>query len=245
MPQEYRFDSQNHLHEIFDGKEWKPATGITTVLSVIAKPALIQWAAHEAIDYVIFNSEPQGDFRLVSEQVLKEARTAHHQKKEEAGQKGTDIHDEIEKIIKQAIDENNGIIPSDTKNTTPQIQKFLDWATANKVKFLESEKHLWSKTYFLGGICDFICEIDGKVWVGDIKTSGTIYPEYFWQTAGYQLMIEEMGLYPTIEGHIILNLRKDGEFAEKRSVSNEDNKEAFLACLKIYRIKQKVEGNLI
>ena len=38
---ERTFDAKKHVHTL-DGKN---LTGVTTVLSVIAKPALIQWAA--------------------------------------------------------------------------------------------------------------------------------------------------------------------------------------------------------
>jgi len=236
----YRFNKSTHLHEIFDGKEWRPATGITTVLSVISKPALIDWAANEAVNFISENFEGE-----LTPELLRMARSAHIRKKEEAGQKGTDIHTEAEKIIKEAIKTNSGFIPEELTSEIPQIQKLLDWAKMNKVKFLESELNLYSVNHFLGGICDFVCEIDGEIWIGDLKTSSDIYPEFFWQMAGYQILAEEMGIYPGIKGHIILNLRKDGGFAEKRSISNEDNKDAFLACLKIYRIRQKVEGNLI
>ena len=40
----YQFSEEGHLH-ILDGKA---LTGVTTILGVIAKPALIQWSADEA-----------------------------------------------------------------------------------------------------------------------------------------------------------------------------------------------------
>ena len=53
-----------------------------------------------------------------------------------------------------------------------------------------------------------------------------------------------MGLYPNIKGHIILNLKKDGSFNEKRSMENKNNKKAFLSALLLYRVKAKVEEKL-
>ena len=258
MKNEYRFVSENnqHLHQILVDGEWKNLTGCTTVLSVIAKPALIQWAANMAVDYVENNSViidrlgidslPERVYEIEISK-LEEARKAHTKRKEKAGDYGTKTHEEIEKIIKGAIDVFEGKIPKYTlPDESKSIQNFRNWAEENNVKFLESELHVHSKEMFTGGIVDFICEIEGQVWVGDIKTSGSgIYPEHFAQIAGYQLMLNEMGLYPNITGYLVLNLKESGEMLEKRSVSNEDNKKFFLAALEIYRQQERLKAQTI
>ena len=255
MENKYTFHEKGHRH-LLNGK---PLTGITTVLNVISKPFLIPWAVNMAVEYIdkTLNEEIEKQSNETDllewlmenwKRILKEAKVAHTKKKEDAGQKGTDVHAICEGIIKEAIEQQGGIIHPihKSENTdNPQVLHFLNWAEENKVKFLASELHLYSVEHFLGGIMDFVCEIDGNVWIGDIKTGSGIYAEAFFQCAGYQIMLEEMGLYPNIKGHIILNLKKDGSFNEKRSISNEDNKQAFLSALSLYRIKAKVEGNLI
>ena len=126
------------------------------------------------------------------------------------------------------------------------IKNFIDWANKSKVKFLETEKNIYSEKLFIGGIVDMICEIDGQIWLGDVKTSGSgIYSEHFFQCAGYHLMLEAMELYPNITGYLILNLKESGEMLEKRSVSNEENKKIFLNCLEIYRQQEKIKNNII
>ena len=83
-------------------------TGVTTVLSVIAKPALIGWAANMAVDYVKdyikvhpdVRGQDQLDKLLV---VVEEARTAHTKAKEKAGDVGTLAHKKIEVWIKEQI----------------------------------------------------------------------------------------------------------------------------------------------
>src|SRR3990167_7249411 len=246
---EYRFNEKAHLHELLVNDEWKALTGCTTILGILAKPALIQWSANMAVDFVeeevrkiAVSNDGIGYINELAREwarILKEAKTAHRRKKEEAGAKGTDIHFEAEKLVKGAIDANKGILDPDTKSDIPQIQHFIDCAVKNKVKFLETEKGLYSKTHFLGGIVDLLCEIDGEVWIADIKTGSGIYPEHFAQMAGYELMLKEMGFDRPIKGHIVLNLKKDGTFQEKRSVSTEDAKNFFLACLNVYRLQEK------
>lgn len=237
---EYRFNEQGHVHEILVDGKWKALTGCTTVLSILAKPALIQWSANMAVSYVQEGLAKLNnwEYREKLPKILEEAKTAHRRKKEEAGLAGTDVHKEAELLVAVLIATNKGMLKGDEKSELPQVQHFIDWAIKNKVKFIESEKHVYSKSLFLGGILDLVVEIDGKLWIADIKTSSGIYFEAFWQMAGYELMLKEAE-YPELSGYIVLNLKKNGEFEEKRSISNDDAQEGFLACLEIYRLQAK------
>ena len=272
--EKYRFNKEKHLHELMVDGVWKKLTGCTTVLGILAKPALIQWAADmtagkfgwtkayewEEVDGKLKKVETPVAERLQAvveplnalkemnqEDFLKfldDARVAHAKKKEKAGDYGTKTHDTVSEIIKDAIANSEGFIRSG-KNPSKSVQNFIDWAIANKVKFLDTERNIYSEFLFIGGIVDMVFEINGEVWIGDIKTSGSgIYPEHFWQCAGYNLMLEEMGLYPNVKGYLILNLKETGEFLEKRSISNEENRQIFRNCLDIYRAQEKLKNSI-
>lgn len=238
MKERYKFDEKQHLHQLnVDGK-WENLTGCTTILSVIAKPALIQWSANEAVRHIEENLKDAIQGIIDWSSLFQEARIAHRKKKEKAGDWGTEIHKEIENYIKAKIEGKDYDYPE-------KIKSFVEWVEKNKVIFIESEKNIYSEKLWIGGIVDFVCEIDGQRWIGDIKISKSgIYPEHFWQTAGYDLMLQDMG-EPEADGYIILNLKENGEFLEKRSVSNSDNIKAFKSCLNIYRIKEKIKNNII
>ena len=244
-PQEkYRFNRERHLHQLLVNGEWKNLTGCTTVLGVLAKPALIPWAAKMATEWIRENCKKVNGLWSVSEKDLEEAKKAHAKRKTDAGAYGTKTHALVEGLIILAIKMNNGFIVEQV-GADKSIQNFIDWAVKNKVKFLETEKNIYSEFLFIGGIVDFVCEIDGQKWIGDIKTAKSgIYPEHFWQCAGYNLMLEEMGLYKDIKGYLILNLKEAGEFEEKRSVSNNENKQIFRSCLEIYRAQEKLKSNI-
>lgn len=223
----YTFDEARHIH-LLNGK---PLYGVTSVLGVIAKPALIQWAASEAVAYIKNNAKKQekGIFS-VSEATLEEARTAHRRKKEEAGDIGTEVHKAVEEWIKEKK------TPKLNDQGMKMFENFVNWAEKNKVKFLASEQPLWSEKMWLGGICDFVCEIDGKRYVGDIKTSKGIYGrDYFLQMAAYMLMLEEMGK-KDFAGSVVVRLGKDGSFEEKFSYAMEDDKKGFLAALELFKV---------
>jgi len=231
MKKKYSFDEKKHIHLLDE----RPLIGVTTVLSVISKPALIQWAANEAVDYVIeqWGSNGLSPSELFS--VLGEARTAHRKRKEKAGNVGTLAHDWIERFVKSMMDGGEPIGPSDDETVKKMCDNFVSWASDNSVRFLESEKHVWSEKLWIGGILDMVFELEGKKFIGDIKTSSAIYNEHFFQMAAYELCLEEMG-EAGIDGYMVINLKKDGTMECKLAENREINKRAFQSALELYKI---------
>lgn len=239
----FLFNDEKHEYTL-DGKR---LTGVTTILSVIAKPALIQWAANQAIDYIkayCLKNENE-KYYVVQEKELEEARTAHIRKKDSAATKGTTVHEQVETYVNSCIHSHDGnAFIADVEEGQHQLSKFIDWAVENKVRFLESEKRVYSREHWFAGTVDLVLEIDGKVWIGDIKTSNAIYDTHFFQTAGYQIALEEMDDLKDVEGHIIIQLTRDGRFNTQRSYGIERNKQAFLSALNIYRAKEDIKHQL-
>jgi CRISPR/Cas system-associated exonuclease Cas4 (RecB family) len=232
----YSFDDKKHCHKWND----KPLMGVTTVLSVISKPMLIQWAANMACDYVLdrLGRTDYGDFTddkslvwTTSKDIIKEARTAHRKKKEKAGDWGTAVHKAVEEWIKNQKE------PTDLteEHQMTAFNNFKNWATENKVKFIESEKHVYSEEMWVGGIVDLVFEMDGKRYIGDIKTSSGIYNEAFFQMGAYELCLIDMG-YDKVDGYLVINLKKDGTMDLKVAENREINKEAFKSALSLHKI---------
>lgn len=233
LPPGFFFDEENHVY-FLDGKA---LFGVTSVLSVIAKPMLIQWSANMACEYVRDNSTflEDSNYYKVSPDTLLEAKTAHRKKKEDAGSKGTDLHGTIEQIIKNAIENYEGRIPSVVHEENEQVSHFLNWAWSNNVKFLESEKRVYSEAGWYAGTLDMVFEMDGKKWIGDVKTGRSIYPEYYLQMAAYQMALEEMKEHEGIYGAMVINLKKTGGIEVGRNYDYQGNKLAFLAALTLHK----------
>jgi len=240
----YSFDEVNHIHKFGD----KPLMGVTTVLSVISKPALIQWSASIAADYIekelrencMKVTEGGGEEILVDGESLnitcKEAKVAHRVKKETAGDFGTILHTAIENYIK------TGEAPEDLSFEGLQgFVKFMFWANKEKVKFLESEKHVWSKELWVGGICDGILTLDGKKYLFDVKTSSGIYPTMFAQMAAYHLCLKEMKEHEDIAGYLIVNLNKQGKMDLAMSNNMDFNQTFFKNALALYKSNQEAD----
>lgn len=218
----FTFDEKAHVYTLND----KPLTGVTTILGVIAKPMLIQWSANMACEFVKLNLKSFDEL----DEILKEAKVAHRKKKEKAGDIGTEAHKWVENWIKDRT-----IAPPENEMVAKMVKNFTDWAEENKVEFLESELRVYSEKYWYAGTIDLVLTMNGKKYLGDIKTSSGIYDEYFYQTAAYQNALNELGLHQDISEHIIINIKKDGKMQVKTSNEYEENRKAFLGALAIYR----------
>ena len=224
----FLFDEKKHVYTL-DGKK---LTGVTTILGTIAKPALIAWAAKEAVKYVRENATKDDDLFLVTEEILRAAEKAHAKKRDKAADAGTDVHAECEAWIKTKV---IPLAPS------PSFLQFKEWAEGNVGEFLESEKRLYHEGEWYAGTVDLVYkDPDGRVWVADIKTTSGIYDRTpFFQMAGYQNAIEYMGEFTEpIHGRKIIRMGKDGSFETKDSLSYEDDLGGFLAALQLYRALQ-------
>src|ERR1700687_5883043 len=81
-----RFNSEKHKYFVKD----KPVPSVTTILGVIAKPALINWAANQAVEFMQMNIKPgQSLDEIELSNLFKDAKKAHFKKKTDAGQLGT------------------------------------------------------------------------------------------------------------------------------------------------------------
>lgn len=265
MADDFKFDEKAHLYTL-DGK---PMTGCTTILGVLAKPALIPWAARMATEYV---HSCQADFlELIPDEigdtykfsydnfkrVLEDAKNAHRKKKEDAATKGTDLHALVEEWVRWCIEKYDGNPVINTLIGGPEcgtIKDFCNWAVKENIRFIATEQRLYSKELWVAGTCDLIFEKDGKRYVGDIKTYKKIWDRVpLIQCAGYALMWEEMHreaistpsihVGPKIDGYCVICLPKERTFNEAEDVlwswDTDGDRDAFLAAVKLYRYLQK------
>lgn len=239
IKKEYAFDEKKHIHT-YGGK---PLSGVTTVLKIISKgDVLIQWSANMAAEYIKENSSLESNMDIeyykVTPKVLEDAKKAWVTKRNKAGVQGVDTHAIVENIITRAIKENEGFVKDFSDviyDNNEQIKNFLAWAIGNKIKFLHTEINTYSLDWWVGGICDFVYEKDGKIYIGDIKTAKGIYPENFIQTSAYGKMLIERGVISRVDGMTIVLLSKDGTFQTQDNFDYEGNVKCFESCLFIHR----------
>ena len=106
----------------------------------------------------------------------------------QAGIRGTAVHSGIEMLLGGAelhkesysLDEFN------------RLESFTKWHKEYKPEIISTEQRVFSEKYGYAGTLDVLCKIDGKMSIGDWKTSANIYPHFWLQIASYAQALEEM-----------------------------------------------------
>lgn len=229
------FDDKKHIYSI----EGKVIDGVTTILKIIDKPALMYWAVNQACDYIDKNLPLGVKIDEIQKKALLDgAKAAHRKKSTDAADHGAILHDWIEKHIK-------GFKPELPVNPILQesAKQFLKWEKENNVVFKASEKKVLSLKYSYVGTLDFTATINGKRVVGDLKTSNGIWDEYWLQLAAYKQALQEEFPDANVDHTVIVRCGKDGAFEVQERDDFDKNIEAFLAALTLHRRIKEMKFN--
>lgn len=183
---------------------------VTTILQVMAKPALIQWAANTAIEHIRKEVLGNGGWptdRAVWEDLLESARTAHTRIRDKAGDVGTLVHKFAQDLLSDKTIDVDGI-PSQAEKA---LNAFNEWRKGHEIKPVALERRIFSREHQYAGTCDFFGYIDDTLCVLDFKTGGTrIYDEAWLQTAGYLIALrEELGIANVPVSRWVVHLDKN------------------------------------
>ncbi len=207
----YTFDEVKHAHML----NGKPLKGCTTLIDeTLSKPALVPWAVKTTIEWIKSHCgiSPLGGGYLVTDVDLENAKKEHSKRKTDAGDWGSRVHNACEEWCK------TGVTPSPEEDIYESVMNFVNFISDNGFKVLDTERPVWSKEWWMGGIFDLVLEKDGKVYIADIKTSSGIYDSHFIQMGGYYKCLVENDWvkdYGVKEftGAIVINLKKDNKMA--------------------------------
>ena len=223
------FDNEGHRFYREDGS---PILSVTAVTDVIDKSGpLIGWAVNEMAKYLIENFDLD---KIKTEQdkinMIILAKNNYRTTSQKAKDIGSEIHDWINKWIrgeKPPMPEDNLVLNG--------VTAFLRWVEEKGVKFLETEKVVYSKKYDYAGFLDAEAEIGKKSCIIDFKSSKGIYTEMRYQVAAYQqAREEEMG--KKYDSRWIVRLGKENdEFEAVKLDGQEKDLRAFLGGLELKR----------
>ena len=190
---------------------------VTSYLKVLAKPALINWAANTTAEYIkdklIEIKEGQLDIEAMDiNEIVRAAKQHHKEKLEAGGKRGTDIH--------YAINEYwaTGIIPDETikenEETAILFQSFLKWQKECQIMPISHEQTVYSKHGYAGTL-DLFAEVNKYPqcseaswplgsYIIDYKTGKAIYDEAKLQVAAYLYALQERGPLINCKGIMIV-----------------------------------------
>lgn len=165
--------------------EGKRKTGSTTFLNIKDKSnALVSWNREETIKALL----PILDAgKKPNEKEIVSALYAAEETKTRAADLGKEVHSWIEAYIKHRLKPKQFAMPEMPEDPNVQLgaTSFLEWEAGHKVKFLWSEKVVYSLKHDYIGTADFAAVVDGLTCLCDIKTGNGMYNSVRAQTASY------------------------------------------------------------
>jgi hypothetical protein len=225
---ELAFNDEEHLYT-WNGQ---PVPGVTTILNVISKPALVPWAIGVTRDYWRDEiAKGRSDYAAIH----KESWNASKRVSKAAADIGTNVHNYAEATFK-----NLPLPELITDQAKRGAEAFHKWMNAHNVKIKSSERRVFSKEYYYAGTCDFVATIDGELGVGDIKTSAGIYPEMRFQTAAYQQALQEEKKIEFPVRWIVRFDKKTGDFEAQCFREFDLDFQGFEAALTLHRTLQAI-----
>lgn len=274
------FDPDKHVH-----KNKKTGTiygGSSTISGKVSKPWLLPWGLKEMYSYLKSNwkcnKKYSGDEK---EELLQLAKKASQRKAQTSADRGTIIHYWVEHYCKtqeiltpeetqEAFESGEADSPEFSQLSMEDIPEviedhidalsgFVSWYKYRDVHPIITEMIVADHEHKIAGILDLLAIIkhngEYKVALIDHKTSNIVGKTALLQTAGYQMMLEKMGINPKIR--IILQY---GDDATRKKYNNppfkeiivpdnyEFEKETFLAQNKVRQyesyFENKIKGQL-
>jgi hypothetical protein len=239
------------------GSRWyqineKEYPSVTTILSVIGKPALIAWSGKVEREMVtsaslalyrdVHGTPKMSDIAYLNTLATRLGKERAHSKElAKAGDIGSQTHALIEWNLRASLMQQPGPCPHVTDKATWAFMAWEDWKKSVNLKPIWIEQTVWSDTHGYAGTMDLLAEVNGKLTVVDWKTGKAIYPEAFLQNAAYRHALREMGHGDPVQG-IIVRLPKnteDPEFEAKIIPQSEAKlMETFLHTFELWKWNQ-------
>lgn len=201
-------------HAVYKDKNGNTLPGTTTVLSILAKPALYQW-------YYKMGASGENPFK----------------KKDTAADIGTIGHAFVMTHLKGWELDTSNLVPANVSIAENCVLSYLEWEKRQELKPILIEQELTNDRW--GGTVDLYAELNREKTLIDFKTSSGIYPDMAYQLASYAQLLKDNGY--EVDKAIILNIGKDenSDFQTKTWTNLDRELEIFLNCLNIYKLTRE------
>jgi len=192
--------------------------GVTTILSVLNKPALVAWANRMGLQGI-----------------------DTHKYVDEAASVGTLAHALIMESLGGKKVAHGDFTADQLARAQHGVNTFNNWKKYQDLEPKLLEEPLVSDVYRYGGTIDMLAVLNDEATLIDLKTSSGIYEEHVFQVGAYWKLLSEAG--QEIKGARILRIgRSEGEGMDERVLSGVQVLNAwrvFEHCLEIYRLKKR------
>jgi len=195
--------------------------GVTTVLGVLSKPALVSWANRMGL-----NGIDTSKYR------------------DEAAAIGTLAHYMIVCDLAGEDADLSQYTPQQIERAEWSMSSYRAWKRRHTIEHILVEAPLVSEEHRFGGTIDFYGSIDDALGLLDFKTSAGIYAEHRIQVSAYVKLLREHG-HRIQEVRVLRIGRTEDEGFSEHILGLGELKtgwEIFRACLAIHALMPKMKG---
>ena len=216
-PREFAKEGQAHTR--YYAADGKRVPGVTTILGVLAKPALIGWANRMGLEGIDTTKYVDAAARV-----------------------GTLAHYLVECHLEGQEPELDDFTPNEIKRAEWSFKKFQAYSQEHELQPIALEEPLVSESLRFGGTVDFCGYRDGMPVVIDFKTSKALYPEHLTQAVAYRHLVAENLILDPGAVYILRIGRDESEGFEERKVGNlAAHWKLFALCREIYDVRKKAK----
>ncbi len=207
-------DYRYYLATCKDGAEYR-LRSVTSILGVLNKEALLQWAVDQSMDYLRGALLPAEDGVIhltpgALEEHLRAARSAHYRTKTEAAALGTQAHEFVEEFLRTGTDPDMVGVDARVLNC---YDLFRAWWDQARLSVVQTELMVYHPGLGYAGQLDFLAaDAEGNPVLVDWKTSKAVYWNYNLQVVAYAKALREMGRGTVSAMRIVRIGREDAEF---------------------------------
>lgn len=207
---------KSKAHTRYRNSTNKIIPGVTTILSIINKPALVKWANNLGLKGIDSSSYVDETARIGS--------LAHQMIQFSLGGPAW-VEDEFSKEQIDAAENS--------------LLSFYNWEKSHEMDTIKIEFPLVSEIFQFGGTIDWYGYIDSNLWLVDIKTSAALYPEHVFQVAAYERLLKENGFKVDCVRLLRVGGSEDEGFDDNVIDHNTLSKafNVFLNALNLYKFK--------
>lgn len=214
------FGEKVKAHTRYVAADGKQVPGVTTILGVLAKPALVPWANRMGLQGID-----------TSKYV------------DEAASIGTLAHALIMESLGGVPVRHGDFTADQLARAKHGVVTFTGWLKGKDFTPQLLEQPLVSEIYRYGGTIDILATLNGELVLIDLKTSSGIYDEHIYQLGGYWKLLDENQPNNKISGARILRIgRTEGDGLEERVLTGAqvlNGWRVFEHCLAIWALKRR------
>jgi hypothetical protein len=220
-----------------DGKK---IPSVTTILKIKDPGALINWAYRTGREHGVLEGQgqpaPSGLYE--GSDILAIGTCVHSMC--EAWVKGDEPMLVLEKALEEETVNDKATFRAQAASA---YSAFEFWCKGTQLEIVDCEVAVISEVHRYGGTLDFIGKLNGKLVLGDFKTSNGVWPEYLCQLAAYAKAYEETTGNKIDGGYHLLRFSKEnGDFGHHFYPSLDDDAwPAFLHLRALYDLNEKLK----